>query len=70
MSKGAKVSEIAGIPVMTVPEVAKILGVSERTVRTYIADGKLRTSMIAGRRYITRENIAALVQGEYIQENK
>ena len=65
MSKKEKLSIIAGVPVMSVAEVAEALGVTERTVQNYIANGKMRSSKIAGHRYITRENLDSFIRGEY-----
>ncbi len=51
----------------TIPEVAKILQVSERTVYEYIYQGKLRASKIAGRWRIKPEWVDELVDACEVQ---
>lgn len=44
-------------------EVAKILGVTERSLLTYIKTGRLRAQKIGGRWRVSYENLKAFING-------
>lgn len=46
------------------PELSKLLSVSERTLRTYIHTGKLKATKIGGKWKVTKENLEAYCRGE------
>lgn len=46
---------------LTVPETARRMGISVRTVRALVASGELRSSLVGGRRLITIEAIKELL---------
>ena len=48
---------------ITVKEIAKELRVTERTVRRYLADGKLKSRKIQGIRRITDEDYQEFLKG-------
>lgn len=47
----------------TVKEVTELLGLSERTVRRYIADGKLKAIKVLGNIRITKEELEKQTKG-------
>ena len=46
------------------PEVAELLGVTERTVRRWIAEGTLRSSKIGGSRLVARADLERVLGGD------
>lgn len=46
----------------SVPEVAKILGRSERSIRTLIYGGKIKSVMIGGKHAISRAEIDRIIE--------
>lgn len=48
---------ILGIEIHTLQEVADMLGVTTASLRKYVKEGKLTTTTIGGRKYITEESI-------------
>lgn len=52
------------LTVYTMKETAATLNVSLRTVQRYVAEGKIKSAMIGGKRMITRENLIAFCNGE------
>jgi len=51
-------SPIANQKTFTIPEVAKMLGVKQSTVRAWISRKELRAYKVDNRRYITQQQIA------------
>lgn len=49
--------EIGGLKLWTVEELAQILDVQERTIRSYLRGGKLRGRKLARRWYVTEEHL-------------
>ena len=48
----------------TLSELQPILGVSNRTLHTYIKDGRLKAVKIGGKWKVTEENLKKFVNGE------
>ena len=46
----------------SVPEVAKILGRGERSIRQFIYDGKIKSVMIGGKHSISRAEIDRIIE--------
>lgn len=60
-----KDEKAVNVPVLYgVSEAAKIIGCSTRTIQRYVADGTLKTFIVAGRRRITKENLERYLNGE------
>lgn len=54
---------ILGVTTYTAKEAGALLHVSERTIRTYIKNGKLKAQKIGGDWAISEENIIAFING-------
>jgi excisionase family DNA binding protein len=53
-------------PLLTVPEVAAVLNLSEKSVRRWIAEGRLPSVLVMGSRRVKPETIDDLIaQGEF-----
>ena len=48
----------------TVPEVAKVMHLSEATIRRYIKDGTMKAQKVGGKWYITDENLEFVLHGD------
>ena len=46
----------------SVPEVAKILGRGERSIRQFIYDGKIKSVMIGGKHSISKDEINRIIE--------
>lgn len=53
---------LGGDSLLLVPEVARFLRVSEKTVRRMITDGKLPSTKVRGKRVIRMSALNALIQ--------
>jgi len=53
-----------GIKLYNMQEASKILGVSERTLFTYIKSERLKANKIRGKWMITEDNLKKFIQGE------
>jgi excisionase family DNA binding protein len=53
-----------GIKLYTTEEAAKILGVTSRTLSSYISSGRLKANKIGGKQRITEENLKRFITGE------
>jgi excisionase family DNA binding protein len=51
------------IKVYTLKEVAEVLKVTERTLLTYIKEGKLKANKIGGKWIISQENLQNFING-------
>jgi len=51
--------KIGNISLYTVEELSELLDIQETTIRKYLRYGKLRGRKMAGRWYVTEENLAA-----------
>lgn len=56
--------EVLGVKLYSTEETAELLGVTERTVRTYIKAGKLQGVKVAGSWEISEENIKDFLNGK------
>jgi len=52
------------IKVYSIKQVGKILNVTERTLLSYIKDGKLKAQKIGGKWVITEENLRKFIKAE------
>jgi excisionase family DNA binding protein len=52
------------IKLYTLKDLAKMLKVTERTLHTYIKDGKLKGQKIAGKWQISERNLQAFLNGD------
>lgn len=62
--------EILGIVTYTTEETAEILGVTKRTLMTYLTSGKMVASKIGGRWAITDQQIKDFVTKRSVVDNK
>ena len=56
--------ELENLKVYTLTEIEPILGVSHRTLLTYIKDGRLKGVKIGGKWKVSGENLRKFVNGE------
>lgn len=59
--------EVLGVKLYSTEETAELLGITERTVRTYIKAGKLRAQKVAGTWEISEENLKRFLNGESVE---
>ena len=57
-------TEIMGVKLYIIPEVAEMLKVSTRTVQAYISDKRIPAQRIGGKWYITEPNLKRFIEGE------
>lgn len=55
--------EVLGTTLYSSAEAAELLGISERTLRTYVQAGRIRATKIGGDWTFTADNIQAFLQG-------
>ena len=55
---------IMEIKVYTLKEVSEVLKVTERTLLTYIKEGKLKANKIGGKWIISQENLQNFINGK------
>ena len=60
--------EVLGEKLYTVEEVAEMIGVTKRTMTTYIQQGRLQGQKLAKRWYFSADNIKAFLQGKKPQQ--
>lgn len=48
---------VLGTKLYTLEEVAELLGVQAQTVSKYASQGRLKSRLIGGRRYVSEENL-------------
>jgi len=48
----------------TLKDLAKLLEVTERTLHTYVKDGKLKAVKIGGKWKVTQDNLQKFINGE------
>lgn len=53
---------LGGDSLLLIPEVARFLRVSDKTIRRMITEGKLRSAKVRGKRVIRMSDINALIQ--------
>lgn len=54
---------ILDVKLYSVGEVAELLGVAYQTAQKYINDGKLTAQLIAGKRFVSEENLKKFLSG-------
>ena len=64
MANEARVKELEGLKVYTLTEIEPILGVTHRTLLTYIKDGRLKGVKIGGKWKVSGENLRKFINGE------
>lgn len=57
---------LGGDALVLIPEAARLLRVSDKTVRRLIVDGKLRSAKVRGKRLIPMSAINAMVQAALV----
>lgn len=57
---------LGGDSLVLIPEAARLLRVSEKTVRRLIIGGKLRSAKLCGKRLISMNDLNALVRGSTV----
>lgn len=62
--KTKRASELETIRLFTLTEIEPILGVTHRTLLTYIKDGRLKGVKIGGKWKISEENLKKFINGE------
>jgi len=62
--------DILGIVTYTTEETAQLLGVTKRTLMTYLTSGKMVASKIGGRWAITDQQIKDFVNKRSVVDNK
>ena len=60
--------ELLGEKLYTIPEVAEMLGVTTRTITTYISKKKLHGQKIAKRWYFAETNLKVFIHGKKPQQ--
>jgi excisionase family DNA binding protein len=64
MTNEARVKELEELKVYTLTEIEPILGVTHRTLLTYIKDGRLKGVKIGGKWKVSGENLRKFINGE------
>lgn len=64
MANEASVKELEELKVYTLTEIEPILGVTHRTLLTYIKDGRLKGVKIGGKWKVSGENLRKFINGE------
>lgn len=64
MANEARVKELKELKVYTLTEIEPILGVTHRTLLTYIKDGRLKGVKIGGKWKVSGENLRKFINGE------
>ena len=59
-----KVNDLESLRVYTLTEIEPILGVTHRTLLTYVKDGRLKGVKIGGKRKVSGENLRKFINGE------
>lgn len=62
--KTNRTSELEEIKVYSLTEIEPILGVTHRTLLTYIKDGRLKGVKIGGKWKVSGENLRKFINGE------
>lgn len=64
MANEVRVKELEELKVYTLTEIEPILGVTHRTLLTYIKDGRLKGVKIGGKWKVSGENLRKFINGE------
>lgn len=62
--KTSRTSELEELKVYSLTEIEPILGVTHRTLLTYIKDGRLKGVKIGGKWKVSGENLRKFINGE------
>ncbi len=62
--KTNRASELEGLKVYSLTEIEPVLGVTHRTLLTYIKDGRLKGVKIGGKWKVSGENLSKFINGE------
>ena len=62
--KTNRTSELEELKVYSLTEIEPILGVTHRTLLTYIKDGRLKGGKIGGKWKVSGENLRKFINGE------
>jgi len=57
--------EISGLKLYNVDEVAEMLKSTKPTIRAYFKEGKIKGQKVAGKWYITEDNLKKYLSGDY-----
>jgi len=64
MNGESRLDKLNDIRLYTLAEIEDVLGVTHRTLQTYVADGRLKGVKIGGKWKITEENLMRFIHGE------
>lgn len=64
MANEIKVKDLEELKVYTLTEIEPILGVTHRTLLTYIKEGRLKGVKIGGKWKVSGENLRKFINGE------
>lgn len=64
MAENKRTVELEELKVYTLTEIEPILGVTHRTLLTYIKDGRLKGVKIGGKWKVSGENLRKFINGE------
>lgn len=63
-TKTDRTAHLQNLNVYTLTELEPILGVTHRTLLTYVKDGKLKAVKIGGKYKVSEENLKKFINGE------
>lgn len=64
MSKESRLEVLGNIKLYTLTELEETLGVTHRTLQTYMISGRLKGVKIGGKWKVTEENLLRFIHGE------
>jgi excisionase family DNA binding protein len=64
MSRENRLDKLKDIRLYTLTELEDVLGVTHRTLQTYVANGRLKGVKIGGKWKITEDNLMRFINGE------
>lgn len=64
MTREERLQKLKDIRLYTLTELEDVLGVTHRTLQTYVMDGRLKGVKIGGKWKITEENLMRFIKGE------
>lgn len=64
MAEIKRMADLEGLKVYSLTEIEPILGVTHRTLLTYIKDGRLKGVKIGGKWKVSGENLRKFINGE------
>lgn len=63
-NKTDRTAHLQGLNVYTLTELEPILGVTHRTLLTYVSNGKLKAVKIGGKWKVSEDNLKKFINGE------